>query len=86
MGKSDNSSVHRSEKGLCRLGGISAIALGLCYVIITALYILSGALPTGGEEWLRHLAKHTAEWWGILGLSVLTDFLSYWSLGHFMRH
>ena len=75
MGKSEDSSVHQNEKGLYRLGGISAIALGLSYVIITVLYILSGALPTGGEEWLRHLAQHTAEWWGILGLSVLTDFL-----------
>src|SRR4249919_3685915 len=75
MGKSAVNSVKSNENGLYRLGGISAIVLGLSYVIITVLYVLGGALPTSGEEWLRHLAKHTAEWWGILGLSVLTDFL-----------
>jgi hypothetical protein len=75
MGKSEDTSGNQNEKALYRLGGIAAIVLGLSYVIITVLYILGGALPTSSEEWLRHLAKHTAEWWGILGLSVLTDFL-----------
>ncbi len=76
-------SANSNMKGLYRLGGISAIALSMSYVIITILYILGGALPGGGEEWLRHLAKHTLEWWAILGFSVLTDFLFLfviWSL------
>jgi len=47
------------------------------------LYVLGGTLPAGGEEWLKDLAAHTLEWWGILGLSVLTDFIFQfvsWSL------
>jgi hypothetical protein len=70
-------SVNSNMKGVYRVGGLSAIVLGMSYIIITVLYVLSvsGALPSGGEEWLKHLAGHTSEWWGILGLSVLTDFL-----------
>jgi hypothetical protein len=76
-------SVNSNMKGLYRLGGVSAIVLGTSYIIITVLYVLSGALPSGGEEWLKHLAKYTLEWRAILGFSVLTDFLFIpvaWSL------
>jgi hypothetical protein len=65
------------------VGGVSAIVLSISYFIITILYVLGGALPGGGEEWLRHLAQHTMEWEAILGFSVLTDFLFIfvaWSL------
>jgi hypothetical protein len=71
------------ERTLFRAGGISAIALGASYLVITALYVLAGAVPSGGEAWLEYLAAHTAVWWAILGLSVLTDFLFLpvaWSL------
>lgn len=58
------------------LGGISAIALGLSYLAITALYGLAGAVPSGGgAQWLDYLSGKTATWWGIVGLSVLTDVL-----------
>ena len=57
-----------SRKGLFRLGGLSAIAVGISYV-------LGGSLPNGAEEWLRYLAGHAATWWTILALSILTDFL-----------
>lgn len=70
-------------KLLYRVGGWSAIVLGLSYIIITVLYVLGGALPGTGEESLKHLAGHRVEWWAILGLSVLTDFLFIfvsWSL------
>ena len=79
MVNSDNSNM----KGLYRVGGVSAIVLSMSYIIITVLYVLGGALPGGGEEWLKHLAKHTLEWRTILGFSVLTDFLFIfvaWSL------
>jgi hypothetical protein len=79
MGNSSNEHV----SGLYRTGGVSALALGISYIIITVLYILGGALPGEAEEWLRHLAGHTNEWYAILGLSVLTDFLFLpvaWSL------
>ena len=64
-----------SRRGLFRLGGLSAIALGLSYVLITVLYVLGGSLPNGAEDWLRYLAGHAAAWWTILALSILTDFL-----------
>jgi Domain of unknown function (DUF4386) len=60
---------------LCQVSGLSAIILVISYIIITVLYVLGGVPPKGGEEWLKHLAGHATEWWAILGLSVLTDFL-----------
>jgi hypothetical protein len=68
--------VGRDEKWLYRVGGLSALALGVAYVAIFPLYARVGAPPTGdGEAWLAYLAGKTAVWWVILGLSVLTDFL-----------
>ena len=58
-----------------RVGGLAAMVLGLSYIIITVVYTLGGTLPQGAEEWLKHLARHTLEWWVILGLSVFTDLL-----------
>jgi hypothetical protein len=60
---------------LYRVGGISAIVLGIAYIVIIALYIQVGAPPDSGEVWLKYLAGKTTVWWAILGLSVLTDFL-----------
>ena len=80
---SPDSVAEPAERTLFRVGGISAIALGSSYLVITALYVLAGAVPSGGEAWLEYLAGHTAVWWAILGLSVLTDFLFLpvaWSL------
>ena len=89
MVNSDNSNM----KGLYRVGGMSAIVLSISYIIITVLYVMGGALPSGGEEWLKHIAKHTLEWQAILGFSVLTDFLFvfvlwslYWALKEINRN
>lgn len=60
---------------LYRAGGISALLLGLAYIIIIALYVPMGAPPSAVEAQLVYLAGNTAAWWAILGLSVLTDFL-----------
>ena len=62
-------------KWLYQVGGISALALGLAYIIIIALYLPAGAPPSGAEERLMYLSGNTAVWWAILDLSVLTDFL-----------
>lgn len=62
-------------KRLYQAGGISAILLGVSYIVITLLYVIGGALPGGAEAWLKHLAAHSGEWRAILALSVLTDFL-----------
>src|SRR5262245_15521702 len=63
-------------KWFYRAGGISALVLGIAYIIIFPLYAYVGAPPSGdGEAWLRYLAGKTTVWWAILGLSVLTDVL-----------
>lgn len=58
-----------------RVGGISALAIAVAYIIIIALYALVGAPPTGGEAWLQYLVGKTSLWWAIIGISVLTNFL-----------
>ncbi|MDX1981253.1 MAG: hypothetical protein SFV51_13360 [Bryobacteraceae bacterium] len=60
---------------LYRAGGLSALALGLSYFAIIALYVPMGAPATGAEPKLAYIAGHAGRWWAILGLSVLTDFL-----------
>jgi Domain of unknown function (DUF4386) len=67
--------VDADAKALYRAGGVSAIILGVSYIVITAVYVLGGAPPDGAEEWLKHLSERPTAWWTILGLSVLTDFL-----------
>jgi hypothetical protein len=60
---------------LYRVGGASALALGLGYVITIPVFAHVGAPPTGGEALLRYLAGKTIEWSIIVGLSVVTDLL-----------
>ena len=62
-----------NEKWLYRVGGISALVIGIAYVIIIVLYVLAGAPPGGGdgEAWLKYLTGRTTAWWIIIGLSVL---------------
>ncbi len=62
-------------KWLYRVGGISALFLGIGYIVTILLYALVGAPPSGGEAWLKYLDGKTTVWWTILGLSVLTDWL-----------
>src|SRR6266568_6794921 len=67
--------VNPDEKWLYRVGGISALVLGLAYIATIALYVPVGAPPSGAEARLTYLAGKRTVWWAILGLSVLTDFL-----------
>ena len=60
---------------LYRVGGISALLLGLAYIATIPLYASVGAPPSGGEARLHYLVGKTTVWWAILGLSVLTDVL-----------
>ncbi len=57
------------------MGGISALLLGLAYILIIALYVPAGVPPTAAEARLAYLAGNPTVWWAILGLSVLTDLL-----------
>ncbi len=67
--------VDPDGRWLYRVGGISALLLGIGYVIIIPLYVHVGAPPSGGEAWLQYLAGKATVWWAILGLSILTDVL-----------
>jgi hypothetical protein len=67
--------VDSDGQSLYRVGGISALALGIAYIVIIALYVPIGASPHGAEARLTYLAENTTVWWAILSLSVLTDFL-----------
>jgi hypothetical protein len=67
--------VDPERRWLYRVGGISALVLGLAYIITIPLYAEAGAPPSDGEAWLKYLAGKTMVWWAILGLSVLTDVL-----------
>jgi len=68
--------VHPADSGLYRAGGISAMVLGVSYVVTIVAYVLAGAPPNNeAEQWLKYLSERTAAWWVILGLSVLTDLL-----------
>src|SRR5258708_33835385 len=68
--------VDPDGKWLYRVGGISALAIGIAYLSILPLFALVGnPPPSGGELWLKYLEGKTTVWWAILGLSVFTDFL-----------
>jgi hypothetical protein len=60
---------------LYRVGGVSALLLGLGYIVTIPLYVYAGAPPHEAEAWLTYLAGKTTVWWAILGLSVFTDLL-----------
>jgi len=72
-----DNTVDPDWKWLYRVGGISALVLGIAYIIIIALYVPAGGPPSGSdvEARLIYLAENSTAWWGILGLSVLTDLL-----------
>ena len=67
--------VDPDQKWLYRVGGVSALVLGIAYIAIIGLYVPVGAPPSAAEARLTYLAGKTTVWWAILALSVLTDFL-----------
>jgi hypothetical protein len=70
--------VETDRRAVDRVGGVSGIALGLAYVLVTVLYSIAG--PLEGDDaaaWLDELGTKAGLWWGILGLSVLTDLLFF---------
>lgn len=75
IGNSMHAALGTDLRRMTRLGGISALAIGLGYILIMGLFIPMGAPPSGAEAWLPYMAGNNGLWWGILGLSVLTDVL-----------
>ena len=67
--------IDPEDRWLHRVGGISALAIGVGYFAIVALYIPMGAPPNGAEARLGQIAENARAWWAILGLSVVTDVL-----------
>src|SRR6266446_6901527 len=57
--------VDPDGKWLYRVGGISALVLGIVYIITIPLYVYVGAPPSGGEARLKYLALNTTVWWTI---------------------
>lgn len=63
------------NKWLYRVGGLSALAIAIGYIVIIPLFAHVGAPPHGGEAWMKYLQGKTDFWWAILQISVLTDVL-----------
>jgi hypothetical protein len=63
------------DRSVYWIGGVSAILLGVGYVMIFPLYAGVGAPPSGGEAWFAYLPGKAKIWWAIVGLSVFTDLL-----------
>jgi hypothetical protein len=58
------------------MGGISALALAIGYLLTFPVYAWVGdAPPSGVEAQLAYFAEHATGWWIILGLMVCTDLL-----------
>lgn len=62
---------------LSKIAGFSGLSIGLGYIIIIALFMVVGAKPTNGAEWLAYFADNTKAsiWWIIILLSIVTDIL-----------
>ncbi len=70
-----NNPIDPEGRWLYRAGGVSALVVGIAYLVIIGLYVPIGAPPSGAEARLAYVAGNTRTWWAILGLSVVTDFL-----------
>ena len=67
--------VDDDGRWIYRVGGVSALTLGITYIAILPLFAYVGVPPTSGEVWLNYLQGKTTVWWIILWLCVLTDCL-----------
>lgn len=69
-----NDESYRSR--LFLFGGISGIAIGIGYVIITGAYTMAGfPLPTDSLSWINYLNGNFHIWWSIIWLSIITNLL-----------
>lgn len=62
-------------KWIYRVGGISALVLGMGYLLTIPMMIVyaGGFPPPGTEARLAFFAEHAAGWWGATALMVFTD-------------
>jgi len=58
------------------MAGYSGITIAVCYIFITAGFVISGTpLPKDAEAWVSYMAGGSSIWWGIIWLSIITDIL-----------
>jgi len=69
--------IDQDGKWIYRVGGISALVLGIGYLLTFPVVIVyaGGFPPPGVEEKLVFFAEHAAEWWATTALMVFTDLL-----------
>ena len=76
MNEKTQFTVDPDGRWLYRVGGISAIVFAVAYIVIVAIFVPLGGIPTGGAEgWLKHMAEDSTRWTAIISLNILTDFL-----------
>lgn len=65
-----------TKSRLLLIGGISGIAIGIGYIIITIAFIQAGfPLPTDAMSWVNYLPGNYNLWWTIIWLSIITNLL-----------
>jgi len=67
--------VDTSWKGLYRWGGISALLVGVLFIIAIPLYFVMGPQPSGGEAILKYYSSQTTLAYSSWGTGILADVL-----------
>ena len=68
--------VDPDGKWIYRVGGLSALVLGIGYLLTFPVITYAGGFPPPGiEARLAFFAEHAAGWWAITGLLIFTDLL-----------
>jgi hypothetical protein len=77
MNEKPQSTVEPDGKWIYRVGGLSALVLGIGYLltIIVTITYAGGFQPLGVESRLAFFAKHAAGWWVTMALMIFTDLL-----------
>ena len=77
MNEKPQFAVDLHGKWIYRVGGLSALILGIGYLLTIPVTIgyAGGFPPPGIEARLAFFAEHAAGWWAVTGLMVFTDLL-----------
>jgi len=77
MNEKKQITVNPDGKWIYRVGGISAIVLGMGYLLTFPVVIVyaGGFPPPGAEAKLVFFAEHASDWWAATALMVFTDLL-----------
>ena len=68
--------VDPDGKWIYQVGGLSALILGIGYLLTFPVIAYAGGfLPPGTEARLAFMAEHATGWWVVTGLMVFTDLL-----------